>query len=226
MLTLYAHPFSSYCQKALVALYETDTPFRLRHLEEPGAMDELAALWPLKRFPVLVDGDAVIVEATAIIEYVAATRPGAARLIPADPVAAVEARMMDRIFDNYVNTPQQTFIYDALRPEDQRDPKGVADAAAVFDRIYPWLDERLKGQDWATPHGFTLADCGAASALFYAGLDLSDPGAIRGASRLSRPASGAAGHGPRRGRGAPVPELLPPGRARSRLSVHAIDPTL
>ncbi len=168
MLTLYAHPFSSYCQKALVALYETDTPFRLRHLEEPGAMDELAALWPLKRFPVLVDGDAVIVEATAIIEYLAATRPGAARLIPADPVAAVEARMMDRIFDNYVNTPQQTFIYDALRPEDQRDPKGVADAAALFDRIYPWLDERLKGQDWATPHGFTLADCGAASALFYA----------------------------------------------------------
>ena len=168
MLTLYAHPFSSYCQKALVALYETDTPFRLRHLEEPGAMDELAALWPLKRFPVLVDGDAVILEATAIIEYLAATQPGAARLIPADPVAAVEARMMDRIFDNYVNTPQQTFIYDALRPEDQRDPKGVADAAALFDRIYPWLDERLKGRDWATPHGFTLADCGAATALFYA----------------------------------------------------------
>jgi glutathione S-transferase len=167
-MKLYAHPFSSYCQKAIVAFYETDTPFELRHLEAPGVAEELAALWPLKRFPVLKDGDATIVEATAIIEYLAATRPEAAWLVPADPVAAVEARMMDRIFDNYVNASQQKFIYDALRPEDQRDPKGVADAAAVFDQIYVWLDERMQGREWATDHGFTLADCGAGPALFYA----------------------------------------------------------
>ena len=167
-MKLYAHPFSSYCQKAIVAFYETDTPFELRHLEEPGVGEELAALWPLKRFPALKDGDATIVEATAIIEYLTATRLEAAWLIPADPVAAVEARMMDRIFDNYVNASQQKFIYDALRPQDQRDPKGVADAAAVFDQIYVWLDERMQGREWATDHGFTLADCGAGPALFYA----------------------------------------------------------
>ncbi|MCV0413988.1 MAG: glutathione S-transferase family protein [Brevundimonas sp.] len=167
-MNLHAHPFSSYCQKAIVAFYETDTPFELRHLEAPGAAEELAALWPLKRFPVLTDGDATIVEATAIIEYLAATRPEAAWLIPPDPVAAVEARMMDRIFDNYVNGPQQAFVYDALRPEDQRHPASVKEAAAMFDRIYPWLDERMKGREWATDHGFTLADCGAGPALFYA----------------------------------------------------------
>jgi len=167
-MKLYAHPFSSYCQKAIVAFYETATPFELRHLEAPGVGEELAALWPLKRFPVLKDGDTTIVEATAIIEYLAATRPEAAWLVPADPVAAVEARMMDRIFDNYVNGPQQAFIYDALRPEDRRHPASVADAAAVLDRIYPWLDERMRGREWATDHGFTLADCGAGPALFYA----------------------------------------------------------
>lgn len=167
-MKLYAHPFSSYCQKAIVAFYETDTPFELRHLEEPGVGEELAALWPLKRFPVLKDGDTTIVEATAIIEYLAATRPEAAWLVPADPVAAVEARMMDRIFDNYVNGPQQAFIYDALRPEDQRHPPSVADAAAVLDTIYPWLDARMRGREWATDHGFTLTDCGAGPALFYA----------------------------------------------------------
>lgn len=167
-MKLYAHPFSSYCQKAIVAFYETDTPFELRHLEAPGVAEEMAALWPLKRFPVLKDGDTTVVEATAIIEYLAATRPAAAWLVPADPVAAVEVRMMDRIFDNYVNGPQQAFIYDALRPEDQRHPASVTEAAAMFDRIYAWLDERMRGGEWATDHGFTLADCGAGPALFYA----------------------------------------------------------
>ena len=168
MVRLYAHPFSSYCQKAIVALYETDTPFELRHLEDAGAMEELAALWPIRKFPVLTDGDTTVVEASAIIEHLAATRAGAAWLIPADPVAAVEVRMMDRIFDNYVSGAQQAFINDALRPEHQRDPKGVADAGVMLDRVYAWLDERLKGHDWATPHGFGLADCGAGPALFYA----------------------------------------------------------
>lgn len=166
-MKLYAHPFSSYCQKALIAFYETDTAFEYRHLEEPGAMDELAALWPLTRFPILTDSETTVVEATSVVEYVEA-RHGEGRLIPRDPIAAVEVRMMDRVFDNYLNTPQQKFVFDILRPEADRDPYGVEEACKMLDTAYAWLDQRLAGRKWATDHGFTLADCAAAPALFYA----------------------------------------------------------
>jgi glutathione S-transferase len=165
---LYAHPFSSYCQKVLVALYENDTAFEYRMLEEPGAMDELTALWPMKRFPVLVDAGRTVIEATSIIEHLALHHPGPVQLVPEDPEAALEVRMLDRFFDNYVSTPQQKFVFDRLRPEAGRDPLGVADAGAMLDTAYAWLDRRLSGREWAAGERFSLADCGAAPFLFYA----------------------------------------------------------
>lgn len=167
-LKLHAHPFSSYCQKVITALYENDTPFELKMLADEASMAELARLWPLKRFPVLEDGDQVVVEATAIIEHLAVHHRGPVRLIPADPTAAVQVRMMDRVFDNYVSNTQAKFVFDAIRAEADRDPYGVAEARAMLDATYAWLDARMEGREWATPHGFSLADCAAAPALFYA----------------------------------------------------------
>ena len=169
-LQLFLHPFSSYSQKALIALYENATPFTPRVLtpEDPATGAEFAGLWPIGKFPVLVDGPQTIVEATAVIEYLNATRPGAVRLIPANPLQAVEARMMDRVFDNYVMTPQQKLVYDALRKPEERDAKGMADARASLDNIYAWLDERMATREWAAADAFSLADCAAAPSLFYA----------------------------------------------------------
>jgi len=165
---LYAHPFSSYCQKVLVALYENGTPFEYRMLEAPGAMEELTALWPMKRFPVLVDGERTVFEATCIIEYLGLHHPGPVRLLPEDADAALEVRMLDRFFDNYVSTPQQKFVFDRLRPEAVRDPHGVAEARAMLETSYAWLDCHMQGREWAAGERFTLADCGAAPFLFYA----------------------------------------------------------
>ncbi|CAN5414726.1 glutathione S-transferase family protein [soil metagenome] len=167
-MILYSHPFSSYCQKAIVAFYENDIPFEHRLLENPESMAELEALWPLKKFPVLVDDGVVVPEATSIIEHLAVRHPGPVALIPADPVAAVEVRMMDRIFDNYVSSSQQKIIYNALRPEADRDAQADLDARTTLDQIYPWLDARMAGREWATGYGFSLADCAAAPSLFYA----------------------------------------------------------
>lgn len=167
-LRLYAHPFSSYCQKALVALYENATPFDYRSLEEPQNNAELAALWPMKRFPVLADGDRTVLEATCIIEYLDIHHPGAQRLIPADRDAALDVRMLDRFFDNYVSTPQQKVVFDALRPEADRDPYGVQQARVMLDTSYAWLDQRMATREWACGNAFTLADCAAAPFLFYA----------------------------------------------------------
>ena len=167
-LKLYAHPFSSYCQKVLIPLYENGTPFEFRHLEHPGVNDELAALWPLKRFPILVDGDKTVLEASTIIEHLEVNYPGPVRMIPADPNAAVEVRMLDRFFDNYVMTPQGKCVFNAIRPEADRDPYGVAEARAMLETSYRWLDARMAGREWAVGDSFSLADCAAAPSLFYA----------------------------------------------------------
>jgi glutathione S-transferase len=168
--TLYAHPFSSYCQKALIALYENDTPFTFRMLahDDPAAGAELAALWPLKRFPVLVDGSRTVMEATIIVEHLALHHPGPIRLIPDDPQRALDIRLMDRFFDNYVSNPQARIVFDAIRPPEHRDPYGVTESRTMLDTAYRWLDGMMAGREWAAGADFSMADCAAAPALFYA----------------------------------------------------------
>jgi len=169
-LELFAHPFSSYCQKALIAFYENDIPFTFRMLspDEPANSEVFAQLWPIKRFPLLVDDGRTIMEATSIIEHLAVHHPGPVRLIPDDPAVAVEVRMLDRFFDNYVMTPQGKCVFNAIRPADARDPFGVAEAQTILDTAYAWLDERMAGREWAVGDTFSLADCAAAPSLFYA----------------------------------------------------------
>ena len=165
---LYAHPFSSYCQKVLVALYENGTLFDYRSLEDAQNGAELAALWPMKRFPVLVDGSRTVLEASCIIEYLQLHHPGPVKLLPEDADAALQVRMLDRFFDNYISTPQQKVVFDCLCAEVDRDPHGVGKARAMLDTAYAWLDAHLAGREWAAGDAFSLADCGAAPFLFYA----------------------------------------------------------
>ena len=169
-LQLYAHPFSSYCQKVLVALYENRTPFKFRMLgpDDPATGAEFAALWPLTRMPLLVDEGHPVMEATIIIEYLGLYHPGTVYLLPADARAALAARMMDRFFDNYVMTPMQKIVADYLRPADAHDAHGVADAHALLDRAYRWLDSQMQDREWSAGADFSLADCAAAPSLFYA----------------------------------------------------------
>jgi glutathione S-transferase len=167
-LVLHAHPFSSYSQKVLIALYENDTPFTSRLLADADSFAELAKLWPLRLMPVLSDGDEVVREASIIVEHLMLRHPGPVRLIPQDPSAALKVRFLDRVFDNYVMGPMQRVVFDALRGAGERDPRGVADAKARLDQSYEWLDSELKGRTWAAGEAFTLADCAAAPSLFYA----------------------------------------------------------
>jgi glutathione S-transferase len=169
-LTLYAHPFSSYCQKVLIPLYENGTPFTMRLLgpEDAGAAAEWAALWPLKRMPLLVDEGRPLMETSVIIEHLGLFHPGPVRLVPEDARAALPVRMMDRFFDNYISTPMQKLVSDRLRPAEARDPYGVAEARAQLDTAYGWLDAIMADREWAAGEAFSLADCAAAPALFYA----------------------------------------------------------
>lgn len=167
-LQLFAHPFSSYCWKVLIPLYENDTPFDYRHIEHEGVFAELAALWPIGKFPVLRDGGKTIVETSAIIEHLQIHHPGPVQLIPGDPDQAIEVRMLDRIFDNYVMNAMQPLVNNAIRPEEKRDAFVAEGVHAMLDKSYAWLDQRMATRQWAAADRFSLADCAAAPSLFYA----------------------------------------------------------
>jgi glutathione S-transferase len=167
-ITFYEHPLSSYVQKAKTAFYEKDIAFETKMLDgsEPVA-GEFAALWPIRRFPVLVDDGQLVFEATGIIEYLDARFPGTARLVPADPLLAAEVRMWDRFFDNYVSYPQARLVLMAIKREPD-DGKGGAAWKSMLETSYALLERRMTGRTWAAGESFSLADCAAAPALLYA----------------------------------------------------------
>jgi len=155
-LVLHQHPFASYCQKVLIALYELDVPFESRIVEGEEGRAELAALWPMATIPVVQDGSLTLPESTTIVEYVAPA------LVP-----DLQARLWDRFFDNHISTPMQKIVADQLRPADAKDPHGVGEARAELDTAYGVLDAQVASRGWAAGDAFTVADCAAAPALFY-----------------------------------------------------------
>jgi glutathione S-transferase len=170
-LTLYYHPLSSFCWKALVALYEADVPFepRLVNLGDPAERAAFEAVWPLAKFPVLRDNESnrTIPESSILIEYLARTRPSAASLLPSDPDLAMRTRLVDRLIDAYIHLPFQRIVAERMRPDDQHDPFGVEQARGQIRSGYTLIAPMIVGP-WAMGDAFTLADCAALPALFYA----------------------------------------------------------
>ncbi len=168
-LTLYYHPLSSFCWKALIALYEADVAFeaRLVNLGDPADKAAFQKVWPLAKFPVLTDGDTVVPESSVIIEYLARRIPTAAGLVPADPEAARPVILRDRLLDNTIHMPLQQVVAERLRPAGHADPWGVDRARAVIQTGYDLLAPMI-GRPWAMGEAFTLADCSAFPALYYA----------------------------------------------------------
>jgi glutathione S-transferase len=165
---LFAHPFSSYCQKVLIALYVDGTEFEYRMLdpEHPENMAELERHWPFRLFPVLLDDRRAVVETTCIIEHLQARDGTPGRWIP-EGEQGRRVRFLDRFFDLYVMNSMSAPVFDALRPEGKRDPYGVQKALERLSIAYDWLEANLGDGPWAAGEQFTLADCAAAPSLFY-----------------------------------------------------------
>ena len=168
-LELFAHPFSSYCQKVLIALWADGTPFAYRMLDEehPENFAELKQRWPFGKFPLLVDDGETVAESTPIIEHLQARHPGPNRWIPDDDRGR-RVRFFDRFFDTYVMGNMQKAGLDILRPEGCKDPYGAELARAELNMAYDWLEANIDDGSWAVGDEFTLADCAAAPSLFYA----------------------------------------------------------
>ena len=171
-LTLHFHPLASYCHKALIALYENDTPFtpNIVDLSNESERAALLKLWPIGKFPVLRDDarNQTIPESTVIVEYLDRHYPGRTQFIPADAGSAWPTRLRDRFYDLYVHEPMQKIVGDRLRPSGKKDPHGVEEARARLRTSYRMIDDEMAAQTWAAGDAFSLADCAAAPALFYA----------------------------------------------------------
>ncbi len=171
---LYHHPLSSFCQKVLIALYENEIPFDGEITDVVSAEGRAAfvKIWPIVKFPVLRDEATghIVPESSIIIEYLQHHAPCKTALVPADPDRAHEVRLWDRFFDLHVNVPMQKVMSDRRRPEGQRDPFGVDEARKALLTAYDVLDKALGGKRWAAGDEFSMADCAAAPALFYANL--------------------------------------------------------
>lgn len=169
-LILYGHPFSSYTQKVLIALYESATPFELRTIYGglPEHFADWSRRWPLRKFPVLVDGDRQVVESSIINEYLQLAHPGPVRLMPDGAQATLDMRFMERFFDLHVMDAAQHAVNGALTGDDVKRREGLATSVAKLDVAYAWLDQNLPDAAWACGGQYTLADCAASPALFYA----------------------------------------------------------
>ena len=169
-LALYGHPFSSYTQKVLISLYENATQFEFREIgpDAPQHIQEWMRRWPLMKFPMLLDGNRQVVETSIIIEYLQLKYPGPVRLIPDDPMAALDVRFLDRFFDLHVMDAMQVAVASKIGQVPMKSEDGLALARQRLDRAYGWLEQHLAGRTWAAGKDYSMADAAASPSLFYA----------------------------------------------------------
>jgi glutathione S-transferase len=171
-LVLYQHPLASFCHKVLIALYENGTPFENRFVDlaDEQSSADLLRFWPVGKIPILRDEtrDSTIPETSIIIEYLDRHYPGPVSLVPEETNAGLQIRLWDRFFDLYVQVPMQKIVIDRIRPEGSADPHGVNEARAMLSLAYDMVEKQIDGKAWITGDAFTMADCAAAPALFYA----------------------------------------------------------
>lgn len=171
-LTLHLHPLSSCCWKVLIALHENGAPFEARmvNLGDPDARAAYAALWPTAKIPLMEDDGRIVPETSIMIEYLDRRHPGRIALLPRDAEAQMEVRLWDRLFDLYVMDPMQRVIGQHLRPEAERDAPTLASSQQMLAMAYDMIEDRMTGRPWAAGEAFSMADCAAAPALFYAAI--------------------------------------------------------
>ena len=171
-LTLHFHPLASFCWKPLIALYENGIPFTpvIVDLGDAGSRAAFLKISPTGKMPALRDDarDRTVLESSIIVEYLAAHYPGQVDLVPADIDLALAVRQADRFHDFYVQEPMQKIVGDRLRPPDKTDPFGVEQARAQLRNSYAIIEQDMQAKTWAMGDAFTMADCAASPALFYA----------------------------------------------------------
>lgn len=172
-LRLYYHPLASFCWKALIALYEHGVTFEpvIVDMMDAEQREAFAKISPLAKMPGLVDSTRAktVFESEAVIDYIDTFYAGGAELIPINPDHAWRARMWNSFFDSYLHLPMQKIVIDTFRPADSKDAFGVAEAHATIRTAYAALDVELAvAEGWLAGGNFTLAECAAVPALFYA----------------------------------------------------------
>jgi len=168
-MLLYEHPLSSYAQKVKIALREKGLTFNLETPQGLGSglsAGPFAAASPRLEVPTLVDGDARIFDSTIILEYLEDKHPSPA-LLPKDPLARAEARMIEEVCDT---------LYEAInwglgeirwfkRAEGRLAETMQAKAATQTRELLDWLAGKLGTKEWFGGATFGWADLSVAPYL-------------------------------------------------------------
>jgi glutathione S-transferase len=182
-LTLHYHPLASFCHKVQIALYENGTPFTpvIVDLGDERSRTQLEAIWPVAKMPVLVDEarERVVPETSIIIEYLDQNYFRDVPMLSLDPDIALDIRLWDRFFDLYVQEPMQTIVADRMRAPEDKNLIDLAQAKTRLATSYRMIDDRMATRRWAGGEAFSMVDCAAAPALFYAGIVAPFPEAFR-----------------------------------------------
>ncbi len=168
-MKLYYNPISSYSQKALIAFYEKGIDFEpnIVNLMDPDDLAKYRDVYPMGKIPCLVlDDGHLIPESSIIIEYI--DDMGEPRLIDGDSEQTRKIRFKDRMIDLYLDDSIVTLLFQGMKPEDQRDPERMATAQFRIDTMYSFMEAEFEKHPFASGNKFSMADCAAAPALFYA----------------------------------------------------------
>jgi glutathione S-transferase len=170
-MKLYYNPLSTYCQKVMIAFNEKGIAY------EPHVVDLMSAegrasyeeINPFGKVPFFKPSeDWQVPESTSIIEYLEDKFPNTPRLIPAGGGdAARQVRFMDRMADLYLNEPIVELQFQKIGFRAQ-DNDRAARARKFVSISYGYYDKRLAKQPWLCGESFTMADCAAIPALYYA----------------------------------------------------------
>ena len=217
-LQLFAHPFSSYCQKVLIALWVDETPFEYRLLddEHPENIEELERHWPFRLFPLLLDLGKPVVETSCIIEHLQARKPGGNEWIP-DGETGRHVRFLDRFFDLHVMNNRTVPVFNAIRPEGKKDPYGVEQAMARLRTAYDWLETNLGEGPWAAGRALHPRRLRCSARAFLRGLGPGNRPIPPPAGGLSRKTARPSRRRPGRRRGPPLSPFFPARCPGSRL---------
>ena len=155
-LVLYYGSGSPFAWRAQLALEHKALPYELKVLSFSAGdtrKPEFLALTPRHRVPVLVDGDFVLYESNAIVEYLDEAYPGrGAPLFPGDVRTRATVRRLVSEIDNYFDKALDPLTTEAFfkKPE-ERDPKVIADARKALVDEFALFTRYLAGDFLAGP---------------------------------------------------------------------------
>jgi glutathione S-transferase len=161
MLTIYHSPMARSCRVIWLAEemgleYELET-YELFSAQMAGP--EFLAINPMGKVPAIKDGDVVLWETIAIMEYLVAKYSDGALLPPRDTaLGATTVQWMEFAENQFTVLASEIVVHDGILPPERTIPALVKRGRRELPRIVGIVERALDGKDFIGGDQFTAAD--------------------------------------------------------------------